>query len=793
MMSKDNPLLRAALAYASLGWPVFPVKAGLKVPRIEGWPEAATTEPATIAAWWKQHPNDNIGILTGRRSGVGVVDIDPRHGGDYFDFTLENDAEDCPLVKTPSGGYHLYFSLPPEGEFPKRPAGPLGPGIDFQGERAFVVAPPSIIRRKDGREAQYGWDARPALPGHDGGITPPPLPVAVIAKLREKPEAQAGAPPLAETIPTGQRNSTMASLAGTMRRRGAGEAAILATLQVENDSRCVPPLAAEELLTIARSVARYQPAPGNGSGGEETRLQLVSRLAALSPIEYDLARRVEAERLGVSLSALDREVSERRRALQADKSVGGSPAEPQEAEPWPETVEGAALLDALAARFAHHVILPEHAAAALALWTLHTHCFEAADVSPLLLLTSPEKRCGKTTVLSLLTRLTCKPMPVSNTTAAALFRSVESWRPTLLIDEADSFMAEQEELRGIVNSGHTRSTAFVLRVEGEKHELRRFSTWCPKAIASIGRQAATIHDRSIVIKMRRRRPDETVSKLRGRTDAAEFLALARQCARWAADNLDGLSQAESAAPEGLDDRQADNWEPLISLADAAGGEWPAKARAAALALSGVTEADEGDSTRILLLADIREVFAGILADRITTEALIDQLKQLAEHPWPTYDRGKSITPRQLAKLLNSFEIKSRTIRLPDSTAKGYHRVDFADSFERYLENPAGAGINPSHPLHDSQQKTSGLLVAVTGEDMLRMENEGNPFKNNNVTDDDDNGGGEYEERDVPAPAGRALAAHYFECNDANGTKMSKSSVSDRLARLCGPRSRNEMD
>jgi putative DNA primase/helicase len=770
-------LARAALAYASLGWPVFPVRPLEKTPQIKAWREKATADPKQIRSWWRKFPEANIGIVTGQRSGLVVVDIDPKNGGDFHDFRSEFGNFETPIACTPSGGLHVYFKLPINEELQTRHDGCLGRGVDFQAEGAYVVAPPSQIQLAEGPR-DYAWDQRPLLPHHEGGVPIALLPPALIMRLRTKTTTEKRTQTMPEKIIEGGRNDFLARVAGSLRRKGLQEAEILAALRETNRIRCVPPLPEEEVQVIARSIGRYpaeDPIPAETITAStdpcfgESLHQMITRLAALSHVEYDRVRKSEAERLGVNVTALDADVRAVRQHAQKG-NIGGSSAEPRTVEPWPEPVNGADLLAALANRFRKHVILPDHAAETLALWVLHTHTFESATFSPLLLLTSPEKRCGKTTVISLLQRLTSKPMSVSNITAAALFRSVELWKPTLLIDEADSFMKDNEELRGIVNSGHTKKSAYVTRVEGENHEPRCFSTWCPKAIAGIGRQAGTIHDRSIEIRMRRRRPDETVAKLRERTDVSEFGALARKCARWALDALETLSGAEPIEPPGLDDRQADNWEPLLAIADLACGEWPARARSAALALSGVEETDEDISVSVLLLADIRQIFDELQTDRVTTATLIERLGEIQEHPWATFDHGKIINPRLLAKLLKSFEISSQDIRTDDQkTLKGYKKADFQDAFERYLEKSRKANIYPLHPLHDSQQMTSVADLSATVADLLRKKNEANSFNNCYVADKDRKRGEEYKEKMVSRPEelqdelAAKYRAHVREC------------------------------
>src|SRR5262249_49249473 len=209
------------------------------------------------------------------------------------------------------------------------------------------------------------------------------------------------------------------------------------------------------------------------------------------------------------------------------------------------------------------------------LWVLHAWTMDAGDISPFMVLVSPTKRCGKTSVLILLFFLTPKSELASNITAAALFRYIEAVRPTLLIDEADTFVKNNEELRGILDSGHTRGAAQIIRnveVNGE-HKPRRFSTWAPKAIATIRKLADTLEDRSIVVQLQRKPPGAKVKRLR-RRDTEEFKSLRSQAARWAADNFDKLVDPDPAVPEVWNDRSADNWRPLLPIADLAGGTWP---------------------------------------------------------------------------------------------------------------------------------------------------------------------------------------------------------------------------
>src|SRR5262249_51436770 len=262
-----------------------------------------------------------------------------------------------------------------------------------------------------------------------------------------------------------------------------------------------------------------------------------------------------------------------------------------------------ALLDSLRQAFRRYIVLPKGAETALPLWVLHTWTMDAGDISPFMVLVSPTKQCGKTNTLIILLYLTPRSELASNITGSALFRYVEQVRPTLLIDEADSFVKDNEELRGILNSGHTKTAAYVIRnveVSGE-HKPRRFSTWAPKAIATIRGLADTLEDRAVMVRLQRKPPGAKVERLRKR-DNEWFAAVRSKAARWAEDNFDQLVDADPQMPEALNDRAADNWRPLLAIADLAGGEWPQLARQAALTLSG--EAQDG-AVGVELLKDIR--------------------------------------------------------------------------------------------------------------------------------------------------------------------------------------------
>jgi hypothetical protein len=239
----------------------------------------------------------------------------------------------------------------------------------------------------------------------------------------------------------------------------------------------------------------------------------IARLAKLPPLAYEREREGAAKALGVRTSVLDKLVKAER-GSESDNAGQGQALILPSPEPWSYPVAGVALLNELTAGISKYVVMETGAAEAVALWVIHAHLIDAFPISPRLAVTSPEKGCGKTTSLDMIARLVPRPLTTANTTAAAIFRTIEALKPTLLIDEADTFLTENDEMRGVLNSGHRRSGAFVLRLVGDDHEPRAFSTWAPTVIAMIGRLPDTLEDRSIPVRLRRKLPNETVAPLR---------------------------------------------------------------------------------------------------------------------------------------------------------------------------------------------------------------------------------------------------------------------------------------
>lgn len=430
----------------------------------------------------------------------------------------------------------------------------------------------------------------------------------------------------------------------------------------------------EDLLAIPKTL---QVAFPNADVHEESTDMLIKRLATLSPLDYERVRVEEAERLCVRVAVLDREVKK----YTSSKDSSSQDFSPfLDIEPWEDEVSAHEVLSALEAVIRQFAVLPEYAYRVLPLWITFTWCIDAAYTAPILALCSPEKRCGKTTMISILSLLTKRPLPTSNITPASLYRSIEAFNPTLLIDEADTFLSKSDELRGILNSGHTRRSAFVIRTVGDDHRPIRFNTFGAKAIAMIGKLPETLEDRSVVIKMRRKLKHEKVQKLERYHDEG-FEILQRKLARFANDHIESLKLIRPEALPAKSDRMADNFEPLLAIAELAGQEWLEKAKKALLAIAG--EVLDEASIASSLLMDIREAFQ-IHGPKLFSEKIMTHLTQDKEKRWATYNNGKPITQRQIANILKNFDIHSYTIRIGHETLKGYEHRQFTDAFERYL-------------------------------------------------------------------------------------------------------------
>jgi Protein of unknown function (DUF3631) len=381
------------------------------------------------------------------------------------------------------------------------------------------------------------------------------------------------------------------------------------------------------------------------------------------------------------------------------------------------------VLDDLAAFVARFSVFPfEHCAPALALWYAHTHAIEQFNVTPRLVLDSAEPGSEKTRVLEVAQYLVRAPEMTISARPAALFRLVSMGPITILFDEVDAIfnprnVGNNEDLRGLLNAGYKRS-ATIARCVGDAKNMKveRFPVYAPAALAGIaGAMPSTITTRAITIHMRRRRVDEPVEQFRERQVVREAQPLREELAAWIDSIATRLGDAQPDMPEGVTDRPAEIWEPLLAIADTAGGHWSDTARGACRHF--VLDAGPSmTSLGIRLLADLREIFTRAGTGWIRTPDLLTALCDLDESPWGDLD-GKPLDARRLAKELDRYGVKPAPYKHDGKTVKGYQTAGprgLADAWDRYLPlrhptaignsgncgNPAGQPVTDPNSVTD---------------------------------------------------------------------------------------------
>ncbi|MDX3057865.1 DUF3631 domain-containing protein [Streptomyces sp. NE06-03E] len=392
-------------------------------------------------------------------------------------------------------------------------------------------------------------------------------------------------------------------------------------------------------------------------------------------------------------------------------------------------IDGAALLNEVEQFHRRFNVFPREAAyVAVALWDAHAHLLDAFDSTPRLAFLSPEPGSGKSRALEVVETLVPRPMLAVNARAAALFRSVSdpAGRPTILFDEIDTVFGpkagDNEELRGFLNAGHRRSGVTYRCIgDGGNQTVVEFPSYTAVAVAGLGYLPDTITTRSVIIRMRRRARNEKAEPFRARLHEAEGHALRDRLAQWADQVREDISGRWPEMPEGVTDRPADVWEPLLSVADAAGGDWPARARTACMELVNAARADDKGSLGIRLLTDLRDhVMAGI--DRMPTVAILDRLCALDEAPWADMS-GRPLDSRGLSKMLGEYmtedntPVKARNIKSAGAVLKGYYAADLYDAWQRYCPPPpsgaATSATSATSQVSDPEKVAATLFPSAT--------------------------------------------------------------------------------
>jgi Protein of unknown function (DUF3631) len=374
-------------------------------------------------------------------------------------------------------------------------------------------------------------------------------------------------------------------------------------------------------------------------------------------------------------------------------------------EPPAKEFNGVEILNRVCEFIRRYVHLSDQQARLVTVWTAHTHAVGAATTTPYLNINSAVKQCGKTRLLEVLQLLVNKPWYTGRVSAACLVRKVDQVRPTLLLDESDAAFNGPEEytdaLRGILNTGFQAGGKASLCVgAGANITFKDFKTYCAKAIAGIGNLPDTVADRSIPIRLQRKLPGETVARFRRRIAECEAGEIKTEVSEWISSIADRLKEAEPTLPDEFTDRQQDGIEPLLAIADEAGGDWPSVLRAAAVEIFR-SQAAEDQNAGVQLLADIRSVFDAIGDDKISSADLINKLKEIETSPWADWSKGKGLSVNGMSRQLKPFGVSPRTIRVEDRTAKGYLRDSLAEAWERYLPRVVPISdlstVTPSQP------------------------------------------------------------------------------------------------
>lgn len=394
-----------------------------------------------------------------------------------------------------------------------------------------------------------------------------------------------------------------------------------------------------------------------------------------------------------------------------------------------EPREGEVILDRIHDFITRFVALPSpEAADAIAAWVVHTWALDCFDTTPRLAALSPEPGSGKTRLQEVLELVVRNPMATFNVSAAVLFRSMTMeddngnvLRPTVLLDEADTIFGpraskDHEDLRGFINAGYRRgSNTQRAVIRGNSIGIETFPAFAAVCIAGLDDLPDTIMTRSIVIRMRRRSPSETVLPFRRRLYVGEGRDIQERCDAWCAYRYEALSDLDVVLPDGIEDRAADIWEPLILIGDTAGPRWSERIRNAATALVGQAQST-GESLGIRLLADLRSVFG----DRahMSTVDILHALNNMEDAPWGDL-RGKPMDARGLSQRLRRYNVGSKTVRLGDTTAKGYDAQDLYDPWSRYL--PASTADASPPPQEGVTAVTSDTEPDMTLDEFMAEE------------------------------------------------------------------------
>lgn len=450
--------------------------------------------------------------------------------------------------------------------------------------------------------------------------------------------------------------------------------------------------------------------------GEQVTPQLaqsiIEQLVALPELEYQLKRGEAAKALNnMSVGTLDKLVKQARTELEAETTKSLV----IDTEPYQKPVDGAAVANEIYQLVTQHIACTDAVAIASTLWIIFTWVIEASHIAPIAWINAPEKRCGKSQLLTLIALMSKRSLPSSNITAAALFRCIEKYNPTLIIDEVDTFVNDNEDLRGVLNAGHSRDNPYIIRCAGDDNEPKEFYVYGAKALSGIGKIPSTLMDRSISLTLRRKLNNEHRDRVRDLSRDTTNTIKAK-LARWSDDNLQAVKEATPILPKAINDRMQDNWEILLKIAAVIGDEWLQRANSACIEISGI-EHDE-PSLNEQLLMDIKAVFELKKVTRIFSDDLITALCADPEMNWSTYNRGKPITQKQVSNRLGEYSISPKQMRTENGNRRGYDIAYFQDTFKRYLSATPSQSVTTLQ-VNDSKGYSEKISVTMQSDVTLK--------------------------------------------------------------------------
>jgi hypothetical protein len=369
------------------------------------------------------------------------------------------------------------------------------------------------------------------------------------------------------------------------------------------------------------------------------------------------------------------------------------PSDPRDAAAAEPIDPTETVLGLVCSAFKTYLALDSHEYVAKALWAMHTHVYDRYMITPRLHLTSPVRGCGKSVGLDVLDRLVARTYLTDNITAAAVYDTIDRTQCTLLMDEFDNQeISTKAALRAVLNAGYRKGRRVT---RGVGKQWREYRVFAPIAIASIGPLPLPLMSRSIIIRMKRHDGSLELRRF-NRDDTRDLDRVYVQMRDWAREVT--LNPDPKMPPE-LRGRDADNWRPLIAIADSFGAELGRMARAAAVIFAQDRRREE--DIGVILLRDIREVFDARGVDRISGKALLAALHELEDAGWSEFYgiKGDAQTPHRLRNselraMLRAFGISTRSIwpekgKPGDHSGKGYYRTDFEAAWRAYCDEAEG--------------------------------------------------------------------------------------------------------